>query len=140
LHTAIDDLESFLWVFLWTILHIFCDREVISDTGTRWLAKLTDDAIPDQLADSKIAFIYQEARLPEWAAEYKDLRPFGHLIYNMCQIAKDACEELQAFGRQLLALNAADMHSLCKKYYARYITALLDASTELPDSWGYLEE
>ena len=40
LHTAFDDLESFLWVLLWTVLYISECRQEITTTEKNWFETL----------------------------------------------------------------------------------------------------
>ena len=84
LHTAIDDLESFVWIVLWAIL-----KTVKSPTSREldWLARISNDDV-QAVANAKLGIIDVLTRLR--IELFPELRPFRPLFQRWFLIARDA--------------------------------------------------
>src|SRR5258708_28979007 len=109
--TAIDDLESFLWVTLWAFLQRK-DKEPRGDEMT-WLDSFTSPK-------PRVVLFFKAALLGQSSSVWNGLRTTGeidpnmlHLIESMCGIAHQGSQFLDEIGLE----KAASPESLASKIW-----------------------
>ena len=125
LHTAIDDLESFIWIALWNVL----DAEPRTAREEKWLARLQQDEF-DQVKNQKttivVEFVNEKMKNISESGYSKGLVKLKRLFYNWFQIALRATEKLNDFlGRDTPALKIENqiLEDMCRDYYIDYLRA-----------------
>jgi hypothetical protein len=85
-HTAIDDLESFVWVLLWTVLHTIQHHDELSRKEAIWLDGLLSDDY-GRLADMKAGIGRQIDDLIMMARTLKGLSALAPLLQTWLDLA-----------------------------------------------------
>jgi hypothetical protein len=104
IHTAVDDLESFLWVLIWVIAHILQNNE---------RATLQNRGISIILATFSGNFEIQRRKESD-ASEWDDV-VFGGLITEWINTFREARKEVRQHTRNLakLSLDSLEWQSAC---------------------------
>lgn len=135
-HTVIDDLESFVWVFVWAVFEILRSKRIAlhpaEETFTNFM---TSKNLSSILCRMDIADYVQR---PDSDADASDgFKSFVPLL-------RDWFENM-AFSnqkRELLVLtrsSADEKEDICKSIYGAYLTTALNWLKEIPDVWGVEE-
>jgi hypothetical protein len=104
IHTAVDDLESFLWVLIWVIAHILRDNERAT-SHNRGIPILLETFSGDLIAQRS-----KESDVSEW-----DDVVFGGLITEWINTFREARKEVRQHTRNLakLSLDSLEWKSAC---------------------------
>jgi hypothetical protein len=126
-HTAIDDLESFVWVLLWVLLER-CRRrnEVLPHPCRDWWTHLNSHNVRLQSTKDSIFFALK-VLLEE---ELGPIMPFAQLISEWGELALEA---------RIAVRKQAPTLDFCKVYYEKYLKAGFSTLDRLPvtgGSWG----
>jgi hypothetical protein len=140
-YTAIDDVESFLWVLLYTIVQLINSRSHPSPLERWWKDTMDSKDLGVQIA--RIAILVDITELvtrPGSGAGFEVVKIFEPVLTKWGAIARD--------GRILLdirtkALNEGkgdggdkEMWEASKGVYGRYIRDGFECLEKLPETWG----
>jgi hypothetical protein len=133
LHTAIDDLESFLWVLLWAILHVIRHHAKLSTDEDKWITGLSNGDVQGLLAEkANIKDRLNDLMFCDGTS--KGLKPFGRLLQIWFDYALQASREL---GLELNNPSNNDKFQMfCHGWYEKYIKTGLGYMEDLPDTWS----
>lgn len=131
-HTAVDDLESFVWVLLWSVLNILRSREALDNNQERYyLQTMRSDDIEKLV--SRSTFLRKIMRCDHKRTCSRGFEPFSKLLIQWLGIAQDAndkdVDELEDSDR---------LFELCHGVYKDYINSGLDYLKNLPENWDYI--
>lgn len=133
LHTAIDDLESFVWIVLWSAL-----RTIRSPTSREldWLTRISDDDV-QAVANQKMSIMILISKPTELSPELEPFHPLFKRWFAIALDAQDKLDELIASATikavptidldTLLRDKAKSVHfiqeveELCFGYYQQYL-------------------
>jgi hypothetical protein len=131
-HTAIDDLESFLWVLFWVSLQRHHrQRDELPSPEDRWWSTLNSDDVRTQsLKDSIIKSLKMHHKAGD--AGLGPIKLFAKLILEWGELADDAQSAVHlALMKEPARLNV-DFH---KGFYEQYLTIGFRHLINMPDSW-----
>lgn len=123
--TAMDDLESFLWVLLYSALLIAEARGPLSSCETFWLSQLTSKSCVEQMA--KISIVLEFAA---WATS-PVLVALASLVTAWYRLAADA----KTCTVDLLKRKCYPDAAFCQKYYREYLQIGFSQLQTLPATW-----
>jgi hypothetical protein len=131
-HTPLDDLESFLWVLLYTILEIGDCYDKLHPGELPWLQAMAEE--DETRLTSRLAAL-RSAVLTTRALRASDhLLIFGGILRKWAAIAQNSEEELE------MALcfnpNTDKLVRDSKSVYAEYLRCGFEELSQLPDSWN----
>lgn len=131
-HTAIDDLESFIWVSLWSVLSILESKNALENLKERsYLNTMrTDDLFKLRNRSEILEDLQGQQEVGEFS---KGLEPFGPLLIQWLQIAKPVARKVGRFLSDVVTLETF----LCG-VYEEYINAGFEHLVNLPENWDYL--
>jgi hypothetical protein len=131
-HTAIDDLESFIWVLLWTLLHTIQRHDELSSDEADWLDGLLSDDY-GRLAAEKAGIRTQIDDLITMAVTSKGLSALAPLLRTWLDLAHESflLLEMKLKSRPV----NDDFHAFCKGWYQKYIDTGLSHLQNLPMTW-----
>ncbi|KAF8577236.1 hypothetical protein K439DRAFT_565447 [Ramaria rubella] len=132
LHTAIDDLESFIWVLLWTVLSILKSKGVLKDAHEQHLLFTMCSHKLSELQNREGILV----RLQKRRHFSKGFSPFSHLLIQWLEIAQRSAVKVAQFP----ASNPQLFKKYCTDIYKEYIEAGLESLSWLPQSWEYFKE
>ncbi|KAJ7083686.1 hypothetical protein B0H15DRAFT_802728 [Mycena belliarum] len=143
-HTALDDLESFIWVLVWECLHKGKSRNSLSN----WDLKSLDgfkDCCPQHLASFKGAFL-STCRNVDPELEDSFLSPLAVLLAQWAGIRSEARRQMIALEkiRRRLSTDDSDgaaqvldkMDVLCRNTGLKYVHAGLGHLANLGEAWA----
>jgi hypothetical protein len=131
-HTAIDDLESFLWILFWVPLelyHIKFKKHLYPEYD--WRKSLNSASIQVQAAKGNL--------VQELTVAIKTKKPLGYikLFYDLIVQWQEIALEGRIEVEQVLQVGQAgldlDFH---KKYYERYLDVGFQFLGNIPDTWN----
>jgi hypothetical protein len=134
-HTAIDDLESFLWILFWVPLelqHIKSTQDLEPESD--WRKSLNSAALKEQVAKSHLVQELTVAIRTKKALGY--IRLFYGLIGEWYDIAFEGRIEVEQMLQEDPTKLDLDFH---QKYYQRYLDAGFKYLGSLPDTWDVKE-
>jgi hypothetical protein len=131
-HTAIDDLESFVWVLLWTLLHTIQRHDELSRKEAIWLDGLLSDDY-GRLADAKASIRSQIDDLITMARTSKGLSALAPLLQTWSDLAHKSSLRLEMKLKSRPSND--DFHAFCKGWYQKYIETGLSHLQNLPMTW-----
>ncbi|KAJ7083691.1 hypothetical protein B0H15DRAFT_418908 [Mycena belliarum] len=143
-HTALDDLESFIWVLVWECLHQGKSRNSLSNWDLKSLDKIRGDS-PGHLASFKGAFLgtCQFNSHPDLDDSF--LSPFRLLLAQWAGIRSEGRIQMAALEKIRSRLSTDDsdgaaqvpnrMDVLCRKTGLEYVRAGLEHLQNLQESW-----
>jgi hypothetical protein len=111
-HTAIDDLESYLWLLIWVIAHILKDKES-NNPGIALMLEVWSGGLSTQSAKEEHAFsdwddVVFGGLIEEWITMFrsarKDADKFSRNLTQLSFGSPDwvrACDELEKFSREI---------------------------------------
>jgi hypothetical protein len=119
-HTAIDDLESFVWVLLWVLLEGYHRRNgAFPNPCKRWWTHLNSHNI---LLQSTKDTIFSEIKVL-LEEELGPIMPFAQLISEWGELALEA---------RIAVRKQASTLDFCKVYYEKYLKAGFLTLDKLP--------
>ncbi|SRR6266404_1642942 len=104
LHTAVDDLESFLWVLVWTLIHIF--KQVARITNERSYILFLDHNIFSSHHIISLGAMREIGIRRNWPDQV-----FGGLIQDWLRISQQSQGHIDQLRPALLNLRDDDMES-----------------------------
>lgn len=131
-HTVIDDLESFVWVFIWAVFEILQSKRIaLHPAEESFTTFMTSKNLSSILCRMDIADYVQR---PDAANDASDgFKSFVPLL-------RDWFENMASSNRMrelLVSSQSSDeKEDICKSIYGAYLTTALNWSKELPDVWG----
>jgi hypothetical protein len=130
---VIDDLESFIWVLLWSVLSILESRDVLQQLYERgYLASMRLDGFLGLRSRRGMRDLLD---LQQTAGTFsKGLVPFAPIFTQWLRIARYA--ELKTLT---LPSDTSALEMYAKGVYEEYIEAGLELMSSLPESWDYVE-
>jgi hypothetical protein len=129
-HTAIDDLESFLWVLLWVPLERHCVKFNQADNESQWWKTLNSAVIAVQASKGMIIQELMEGM--QDGTNLGSIRLFADLIQCWHNIARDG---RIAVGKVLHGDQTQLDLNFHKQFYERYLNAGFECLGSIPDSW-----
>jgi hypothetical protein len=126
LRTALDDLESFAWVLVWTVLRSIEKPTVIEK---QWIMSLASEKSYSDLAMTKggIAAFF---KVEEWQTTSDKMSSVMPLLTEWFTLAHTASRSLATilgegkFSKSLDTLKIeADLEALTMEYYVKYLAA-----------------
>lgn len=137
-HTAVDDLESFVWVLLWAILDILRSKsrkpEVsanFSDNEEYYYSTLHSYSYETLKDRNSIVDLLMEDKMDGNSSP--GFAVFVDLLYEWLVLAKDAYFAVRRAG-----FDPQDPLAFYKVFYAKYLQIGVDHLVNLPESWDYL--
>jgi hypothetical protein len=130
-HTPLDDLESFLWVLVYTILEIgHCFRKLDADE-VPWLQTMTDEE--ESRLGLRITSLQAIVLATDTFQASDHLLIFREILGKWKSIAEASSVQLE----RVLRFNpdTATLVADSKSTYAEYLTSGFDALSELPTTW-----
>ena len=121
IHTAVDDLESFLWVLIWVIAHILQNDERATSRN-RGIPILLETFSGDLIAQGS-----KESHVSEW-----DDVVFGGLITEWMNTFREARKEVRQHTRNLAKLSSdspewqsacGELEAYCTTVYERVLVS-----------------
>jgi len=113
LHTAIDDLESFLWVLVWTLVHIFKEFTTFDN------AKGTINTLTQTYSSYDFSKNQNKALVVKFGWGRAEV--FGGLIHEWLEISQRSHRFIVNFQESLLGWDEFTTH--CEQVYIEYIQA-----------------
>ncbi|KAH7909775.1 hypothetical protein BJ138DRAFT_1154464 [Hygrophoropsis aurantiaca] len=134
-HTAIDDVESFLWVLIWALLVSIRRRGELTNCEQYWLASMT----PRFMGDSSRTSILQNMPwvfASGWGAS-RLILCFRTVIEKWGDLLGPAHLEIVELvdSKPGEAVPLDRYYALCEEYYQKYIEAGLAELSKLPETW-----
>ena len=128
-HTAIDDLESFVWVLLWAILQIISKKSEFSNRELAWITGLSSDSILNLVAhkDSIKGLLIKPSKLSNAFIPFKDL------FKSWFEYADQSC--IMDNGPHLLG-KENEYQMYCRGWYEKYVNTGLSHLNEMPETWS----
>jgi hypothetical protein len=126
LHTAIDDLESFAWVVLWTALHKSRKQSI---KEKNWLWALSGDYI-DAVAAKKCAIMRDKFDHKYFSEDVQPLLPLLMAWFSLANAAETKLDEFiqehlpssrDGEDFQIPSQTFQKLEELCLDYYVRYL-------------------
>jgi Fungal protein kinase len=134
-HTAIDDLESFLWVLLSSILSILELRNALDKHEAAYLRHIrARDATTLSFKPATLGQIQTSIRLGEASTT---MQAFGPLLADWGQIFPPAAEAA-ALALKLSANPMDELAKLTADTFKQYFTTGVSQLMNLPRSWDVL--
>jgi hypothetical protein len=135
-HTAIDDLESFVWVLFWSILEILKSKGALENPEER---NYRDTMISDDLAvlearGSFLNHLKDQERSQDFSTGFE---PFHKLLVEWLTLAQNATQGLSD-GKEPLDIDRYAEHA--EKTYEKYVSIGLQNIPRLPKNWNYVKE
>ena len=136
-HTAIDDLESFLWILFWVPLEVqHIKFHTKPHPESTWRALLNSHGLTVQAAKGDLVRrLKEEMRI---GTQLGYIKWFADLIVQWHSIADDGRLDVrkQLLSDQAQAQLGLDFH---KQYYQRYLDVGFKYLGSLPDTWDVKE-
>jgi hypothetical protein len=134
-HTAIDDLESFLWILFWVPLEVHHIKfHTKRHPESLWREILNSPVLKEQAAKGDLVQKLTVAIRTKTALGY--IRLFYGLIGEWYDIAFEGMIEVGQMLQEDPTKLDLDFH---KKYYQRYLDAGFKYLGSLPDTWDVKE-
>lgn len=148
-HTAVDDLESFVWVLLWSVIDILQLRKALENKDERcYLQTMRSDKIKELLSRGTFLDMIEASALAGSASE--GFKPFIELLVAWLKLAKAAFKAMVPCAPSLAekAINVAeaiqegsrttDTIEFYKGFYKDYVTIGFEHVKKLPETWDYI--
>ncbi|KZT39679.1 hypothetical protein SISSUDRAFT_984425 [Sistotremastrum suecicum HHB10207 ss-3] len=130
-HTALDDLESFIWV----LMHVILMKIPSSLVRNQWLEGMAREDLPTLFQ----AKGHIRAEISYWengeSAPHPALEAFAGVLIALFKIAGRAGAECARLAKDVQGMERDDIVSACKPYYEEYLSTILDALDTLPEEW-----
>ncbi|KAJ7577406.1 hypothetical protein C8J56DRAFT_1061062 [Mycena floridula] len=126
LRTAVDDLESFVWVLIWTILCLIAKFSTPTDIEQRWIENLSTDGHKDlATAKESILFFFTNDGPEEISREMELLQPLLQIWFSLIPRSRNALSGLLGERRGSTESQNLDddLHHLILDTYVGYLTA-----------------
>ena len=136
-HTAIDDLESFLWILFWVPLEVqHIKFRTKPKPESTWRAILNSHVLKEQIGKGDLVKILKVEMRSGTQLGY--IKWFADLIVQWHSIAVDGWVEVKKklHSDQAQAQLDLDFH---KQYYQRYLDVGFKYLGSLPDTWDVKE-
>lgn len=128
-HTAVDDLESFVWVFVWAVFEILRARRItLHPLEETFMTFMSSRNLSSILCRMDIADYVRRSDVDASSG----LEPFIPLLRNWFRhmVCADEKREMLVHSRPLV-----EKMSICKEIYEGYLRAAFDSLEELPHVW-----
>jgi hypothetical protein len=134
-HTAIDDLESFVWVLFWSILEILNRKGALENPEERYYRSTM---MSDELAvlGARACFLGKLEDQEICKSFSRGLEPFHKLLVGWLRLALEA----QLGLRAVMGLDMNGYVEHAEKTYEKYVSIGLEEIGQLPKNWKYVKE
>ncbi|KAJ7768490.1 hypothetical protein B0H16DRAFT_1308327 [Mycena metata] len=143
-HTALDDFESFVWVFVWELLHKGASLKRLSARDSFTLKRLKGHS-PANLSETKGLFAFNCREKDRVTFKDSFLSPFLAVLSQWFTLVKQTNDEIfelkeQELGRSEsdragLVQDLAQMEALCLEAGRKLIRIGLEHLPQLDESW-----
>lgn len=132
-HTVIDDLESFVWVFVWAVFEILrSERIALHPVEETFATFMTSKNLSSILCRMDIADYVQRPD-PDASDGFKLFVPLLRDWFENMGFSNEKRELL------VLSQSSDEKEDIFKSIYEAYLTTALNWLKEMPDVWGVEE-
>ncbi|GJJ13659.1 hypothetical protein Clacol_007915 [Clathrus columnatus] len=149
-HSAIDDLESFVWVLFWAILSVMQlrDAKFSKNEEQYWTSLRSRDLstlqrkrdFPDRLFEQRVALLEQEGQEPGDPpvenAPSPAFAPFVGILRDWLLLAFS--DEILLSGHRLRRTPVAEHERIVQEWIGKYLSIGIKHLDTLPDTWDYI--
>ncbi|KAJ7471302.1 hypothetical protein B0H11DRAFT_1730397 [Mycena galericulata] len=133
-HTALDDLESFFWVFLWELLHKGNELGRLTPTDTRFFYSLQDASLGNLLS-------HKGSIILECSRRYQPFIPVGPLLKEWITVMQDAQLSLSnllagGLSAELGGDSKEKVETLCLETGRKCVAMGLKYLPQLDEDWS----
>ncbi|GJJ08913.1 hypothetical protein Clacol_003133 [Clathrus columnatus] len=151
-HSAIDDLESFVWVLFWAILSVMSlrDAKFSKDEEQYWTSLRSRDlstlqrkqGFPAQLFEQQIALLEQEGQEPgdpePHNAPSPAFAPFVGILGEWLTLAFS--KEAILSNHHLQRASIEKHEQIVQEWTGKYLSIGIQHLDTLPDTWDYIPQ
>ena len=135
--TAIDDLESFIWVLFWIILNVLESNNVLKNPDELYYFDIMKSGSARRSLE-RLTFLHHLREQETTNSFPGGFAPFRRLLIQWLDLSDEAREGTEDIRECDTDEDYDNLFSYSKGVYERYLTIGLKSLPSLPESWDYL--